>query len=69
MNPGQKRHGRINYSGSAAERRKLSRYFQAGGFRRAARMRELEEPVRKKRLILYLAAGIFFGIGAFFILF
>ncbi len=60
---------RIDYQNSLEDRRALSMYLQAGKFRKNSSLQMLEYPVRKRRVLLYCIAGIFLGIGLFFVFF
>ena len=60
---------RIDYQNSLEDRRALSLYLQAGRFRKKSGFQELDDPVKKRRLLLYCIAGLFFGVGLFFVLF
>ena len=56
------------YSGGTDSKRLLSMSLQTGNSRRQG-LPELEDGVRKRRLILYGIAGALFCIGLLFVLF
>lgn len=60
---------KIDYQNSAEDRRLLSMYLQAGRFRKNSGIRDLEYPIKKRRVFLYCIAGILFCTGMFFVFF
>ena len=60
---------RIDCRIGMAERKENSLYLPVGGLRRKNRLPELDDPVRRRRIILYCIAGAVFLTGLFFVFF
>lgn len=59
----------VDYAKHGGDRRRMTHYLRAGGFRRIAGMAPVGEAVVRNRMILAVIVAVLCGIGLYFVLF
>lgn len=57
----------VDYSRRPGDRRRMTHYLRAGGFRRVAGMAPVGHAVRRNRVIMAIVAVLVFGVGIYFV--